>query len=335
MGKYIKWSALSAFVLSCIFLAVAIYAWNYNPNGQIPDDYRRSSNNELATRGLKTIDANGLRFVYRESGKGPLVLLIHGYPGFGYTYKEIMPRLVKAGYHVVEYAQRGIVPTDIPTTGDYSMFALGKDVLALIKAFGEEKAYIVGHDWGATAAYGAAILGPQNIERMVTIAVPHPLTTAEPSPEAFERAPHFFWFQFGFLSEWMAGFDNFAYLEKLIRDIQGSWNMPENQIQDMKQNMSNPGRLGASIGYYRSLRTHPEQLESFKRSKIEVPMLTINSSKSAMFGARAYELSAKEYSKYFKLKTIKNVGHFIPQEAPDAVLKEIVNFFSATIPDRY
>ncbi len=257
-----------------------------------------------------------------------MVLLIHGYPGFGYTYKEIMPRLARAGYHVVEYAQRGYAPTDMPATGDYSMHALGKDVLALIKAFGEEKAFIVGHDQGATVVYGAAILGPQNIERMVTIAIPHPLTS-EPSLEGFKRAPHFFWFQFGFISEWMASRNNFAYLEKLIHDIQGSWNMPSIQINDVKQNMSKPGRLRAAVCYYRSLRNHPEQVESLKDNKIKIPTLTINSTDSNMFGTEAYERSAKEYSNYFKLKTIKDVGHFIPQEDPNGVSKEILAFFNS------
>lgn len=333
MMKIFKWSTFSVFALFSVFIVISIFALNYNQCDEISEDYTRQSKSELIDKSLKTIDANGLRFIYRELGTGPLVLLIHGYPGFGNTYKKILPQLAEAGYHVVEYAQRGYFPSDIPVTGDYSMFALGKDVLGLIAAFGEEQAYIVGHDFGATAAYGAAILEPQKIVRMVTIAVPYPTTTSEPSAEAFDRASHFFWFQFGFMSEWISSLGNFAYLEKLIKDIQGTWSMPSIQINDMKNNMSKPGRLRAAICYYRSLRIYPEQIDFMKKNKIKVATLTINSSDSAMFGVKAYQESAMGYSKYFKLRTMNSVGHFIPEEAPNEILKEILTFFNSSIPE--
>jgi len=323
MIKIFKWSTFSVIAIFSIFIAISIFSLNYT----------QLSISKFDNSSLKTIDVNELRFVYRELGSGPLVILIHGFPGFGYTYNKILPQLAQAGYHVVEFAQRGYFPTDIPLTGDYSMFALGKDVLGLITALGEEQAYIVGHDFGATAAYGAAILEPQKIVRLVTIAVPYPSTTSEPSAEAFDRAPHFFWFQFGFVSEWLSSLDNFAYLEKLIGDIQGTWNMPVNQIKDMKYNMYKPGRLRASICYYRSLRIYPEQINFMKTNKIKVATLTINSSDSAMFGSNAYEQSAMSYSKYFKLKTINSTGHFIPEQAPNEVVNEILTFFNNSTSD--
>src|SRR5947209_9869516 len=104
------------------------------------------------------IEANGLRFAYFEEGQGPLVLLLHGFPDTAHTWDEVRPALAGAGYRAVSPFMRGYFPTAIPADGKYDSETLGRDALALIEALGEKQAVVVGHDWGASAAYAAAAL---------------------------------------------------------------------------------------------------------------------------------------------------------------------------------
>src|SRR5262245_16597402 len=92
--------------------------------------------------GVKTIAAGGLDIAYFESGSGPLVLLLHGFPDTPHTWDDLRPRLVAAGYRTVAPFLRGYAPTTIPAGDDYAVPKLGGDVIALIEALGEENAIV-------------------------------------------------------------------------------------------------------------------------------------------------------------------------------------------------
>ena len=94
------------------------------------------------------VDANGVRFAFFEEGRGPLVLLVHGFPDTAHTWDEVRPAVAAAGYRVVTPFTRGYAPTAIPADGAYDSDTLGRDVLALIGALGESRAV----SWGTTGA---------------------------------------------------------------------------------------------------------------------------------------------------------------------------------------
>ncbi len=123
---------------------------------------------------VRFVDANGLRFGYLESGSGPLVLLVHGFPDTAYAWDATREVLAAAGYRAVAPFTRGYAPTQVPTVEAYDSDTLGRDLLALIGALGETSAVIVGHDWGSSAAYSAAATAPEKVRMLVTIAIPHP-----------------------------------------------------------------------------------------------------------------------------------------------------------------
>lgn len=124
---------------------------------------------------IRFVDANGLRFAYLEEGSGPLVLLLHGFPDTAHTWDDLRPRLAAKGYRAVSRCLRGYHPTAIPAT-DADQETLARDPLALIEALGARDAVVIGHDFGATAAYGAAALGPDRVTKLFVIAIPHPAT---------------------------------------------------------------------------------------------------------------------------------------------------------------
>src|SRR5580700_9385009 len=125
-------------------------------------------------RSSSFVVANGVRFAFFEEGSGPLVLLLHGFPDTPHTWDAVRPAVAAAGYRAVSPFLRGYAPTAIPADGAYDGDTLGRDALALIEALGAERAIVVGHDWGAGAAYSAAALGPARVTKLVTVGIPHP-----------------------------------------------------------------------------------------------------------------------------------------------------------------
>src|SRR5258706_14303184 len=121
------------------------------------------------------VTANGLKFsaLAEGSNNSPLALILHGFPDSPHTWRFLIPKLVKAGFRVVAPWMRGYAPTEIPKDGSYGAGALAADVNALHEALGaDERAVLIGHDFGAIASYGAANYVPTRWSKLVTLAVP-------------------------------------------------------------------------------------------------------------------------------------------------------------------
>src|SRR5205085_918210 len=126
-----------------------------------------------------TVQARGLTFATIEEGDGPLVLCLHGFPDHARSFRHQLPALASAGYRAVAPAMRGYAPTGPAAVGRYQSAALAEDAVALIAALGYDDAVVFGHDWGALAAYGAALAAPTRVRKLVTAAVPYgPQVTA-------------------------------------------------------------------------------------------------------------------------------------------------------------
>jgi pimeloyl-ACP methyl ester carboxylesterase len=140
--------------------------------------------------GIQYVDANGLRFAYIAEGEGPLVLLLHGFPDTARTWDHVRPLIAAMGYRAVSPFMRGYRPTQIPSR-DADEETLAHDALALIAAFGERDAVLVGHDWGATTVYRAAAVAPDKVRKLIAVGVPHP-AAVKPTPEQIWAFRHFF-----------------------------------------------------------------------------------------------------------------------------------------------
>jgi pimeloyl-ACP methyl ester carboxylesterase len=119
-------------------------------------------------------DNNGVKIHYAEVGEGPLVVMIHGFPDFWYTWRHQMDGL-KDAYRVVAIDQRGYNLSDQPDgVENYDMSLLVSDVVAVVKHLGEEKAIIVGHDWGGAVSWYVAALAPEIVDKLIILNLPHP-----------------------------------------------------------------------------------------------------------------------------------------------------------------
>ena len=122
----------------------------------------------------RTVGANGINLHVAEIGSGPLVVLLHGFPEFWWSWHHQLTALADAGFRVVAVDLRGYGATDKPPRG-YDSMTLAADVAGLIRALGERDAAIVGHDWGAHLGWTLAAMHPRQVRTLVAISVPHPL----------------------------------------------------------------------------------------------------------------------------------------------------------------
>jgi pimeloyl-ACP methyl ester carboxylesterase len=120
------------------------------------------------------VSANGIRLHTAETGSGPLVLMLHGFPEFWYAWREQLTAFGSAGYRAVAVDLRGYGDSDKPPRG-YDGWTLAGDVAGLIKALGESQAHLVGHAWGGLIAWTVAALHPRLVRSVSALAAPHPL----------------------------------------------------------------------------------------------------------------------------------------------------------------
>lgn len=121
----------------------------------------------------RRIKANGINLHIAEQGTGPLVLLCHGFPESWYSWRRQLPVVAKAGFHAVAPDMRGYGQSDAPPDiSAYSIMDLVGDMVALVAALGEKQAIIVGHDWGATVAWDAALIRPDLFTAVAAMSVP-------------------------------------------------------------------------------------------------------------------------------------------------------------------
>jgi pimeloyl-ACP methyl ester carboxylesterase len=122
----------------------------------------------------RIVDSNGIRMHVAEAGRGPLVLLLHGFPESWYSWRHQIVALSDAGYHVVAPDQRGYGQTDRPDAIEaYTIFHLVGDVIGLLDVLGEQHAVVIGHDWGAPVAWHTALFRPDRVRAVGALSVPY------------------------------------------------------------------------------------------------------------------------------------------------------------------
>lgn len=272
---------------------------------------------------VKFIEANGVRFAYIEEGEGPLVLLFHGYPETARTWAYVQRRIAAAGYRAVAVYMRGYPPTAF--ADDYSVASLGADVAALIDAFGEESAVVVGHDWGAAAVYRAAGEAPSKISKLVALSIPHPRGFAG-DVTVFWEAPHFVYYQLPW-AERLLWSNNFAHIDRIYREWAPSYDPPTDVLADVKASFRVPGATASTLGYYWALfGANRAQAEAAAAQQITMPALIITGAGDGPMESGRFDKAREAFAGPYKLVAIGGVGHFPQLEAPEQTAEAIVNF---------
>jgi pimeloyl-ACP methyl ester carboxylesterase len=268
---------------------------------------------------MDRVSVNDVRFALLAEGRGPLVLLLHGFPDTAHTWDAVRPALAGAGFRAVAPFMRGYAPTSIPTSGAYDIETLGRDALGLIDALGEEQAIVVGHDWGAAAAFAAAALDPARVRRLITVAVPHPASLRAFSPRLIWGARHFIAFQSRGAERRIAA-DDFALIDALVRRWSPAWRPPEGETRPVKEVFRQPGSLTAALGYYRAVGLRPPAI---LRRKITVPSAAFSGAEDGTLRLADYERARRWYAAPHEIVHMPG-GHFLHREHPERFTRELL-----------
>jgi pimeloyl-ACP methyl ester carboxylesterase len=284
------------------------------------------------------VEANGIRFATLEIGSGPLVLCLHGFPDTAHTFREQLPALAEAGYRAVAPFMRGYAPTQPAKDGRYQSALLSLDAVAMIPALGHDSACIFGHDWGAVAAYGAAILAPTTVRTLVTAAVPHGPSVLNAFFTSFDqqqRSWYMFFFQHPFADVAVAH-DDFRFLERLWQDWSPGWRYSAEDLEALKATFRQPGVLEAALGYYRCTLnpamqdpTLAETQNRISTAPVEVPTTIIYGANDGCMGAELLDGMEALFARGLRKVVLPQAGHFVHRERAPEVNRILLEALAA------
>jgi pimeloyl-ACP methyl ester carboxylesterase len=189
-----------------------------------------------------------------EEGDGPLVLLLHGFPDFWYSWRHQIPALVAAGYRVVAPDMRGYNLSDKPTgIHNYSLDRLATDIAELIERLGAERATIVGHDWGGLVAWATAAWHPDLVDRLVILNAPHPddYSRGLRDPKQLMKSWYTGFFQIPGAPAVLRR-NNYAALASALRGSSSEGAFLDDDIERYVSAWSEPRAIESMLAYYRA-----------------------------------------------------------------------------------
>ncbi len=290
---------------------------------------------------LKQIDAGLLNVGYAEAGPatGTPVILLHGWPYDIHSFVEVAPLLAAQGYRVIVPYLRGYGTTRFLSSetfrnGQQSVVAL--DIIALMDALKIQKAVIAGFDWGARTADIIAVVWPERCKAIVSVSgylIGSPAANKLPSPPAFEQA---FWYQYYFATETgKAGYAKYLLdFNKLIwQTASPKWNFDDATYDRSAASFANPDHVAIVIHNYRwriGVAEGESKYDGLERRLAErpvvaVPAITMEGDSNGAAHAPATVYRAKFSGKYDYRLITGGVGHNLPQEAPQAFVKAVID----------
>jgi epoxide hydrolase 4 len=274
-------------------------------------------------------DVGEVRLHAMEAGKGPLVVLLHGFPEFWYSWRHQIPALAAAGYRVIAPDLRGYNLSDKPKGLEaYRVRHLAEDIAGLIRACGAQQATVVGHDWGGAVAWGVALRHPEVVERLVICNSPHPIRflQAMKSPRQARRSWYMELFQLPWLPELLLRAGGFRGLRRTLRRWGGE-SFSKEDIERYVEAYSQPGALTAALNYYRAMRLRQRRDASATGGvpPVEVPVMVIWGDEDPVLG-RDLADPGERFAPDRRIEHVPEAAHFVQADAPDRVNELLLDF---------
>jgi pimeloyl-ACP methyl ester carboxylesterase len=261
-------------------------------------------------------DSGGVKIHYASLGSGPLMVMIHGFPDYWYTWRSQMEVLSKA-YQCVAIDLRGYNLSDKPKGVDnYAMGALVGDVAAVIKHLGRDKAIVVGHDWGGAISWSFALARPEMLDRLIILNVPHPLGFARELAHnpLQQKSSQYAW---DYQKEDAHLKIKAAALAFWVRDPEAK----KKYVEAFERS-----DLEAMLNYYkRSFMKKDSAAAQAKRDypKVKAPVLIIFGLKDKYVLPFGLNNTWEWLEKSLTLVTVPEAGHFVQHDAADLVTRTI------------
>ena len=272
---------------------------------------------------------NGVQLHYREAGHGPLVILLHGFPEFWYSWRHLMPALADAGYHAIAPDLRGYNLSGKPQgVASYTIDTLADDIAALIHHAGERRAHIIGHDWGGAVAWHLAMRHRELVDRLVILNAPHPRAFARElrKPRQLWRSRYMLLFQLPRVAEAIIARNDFAIIRRILRnDPVRPDAFSDVDIDRYIHALARPWALSSAINYYRAAaRFRPGRTPGFS-SRIDAPTLLIWGEQDRYLDI-ALSANLDRWVPNLAVEYIADASHWVMSDAPEEVERLVVNF---------
>lgn len=268
---------------------------------------------------------DGQTFVFLEEGDGPLVVLFHGFPDTPHGWERIGAALAEAGYRAVAPWLRGYHPDTIVDGRAYDPVTIGSDAIRLLDALGEERAVVVGHDWGAIIAFSAAAQYPDRLGGVVPIALPHPRYLPR-DPKTLWAGRHFFANNLPW-AEWWASRNDFAYFDRLYDRWAPTWKGADRDrcLMHAKEALADPRTLSAALAYYRDARASDDPGPP---PRSPVPGLVVADLKDVEM--ERFQRSTELLGEGSEAIALEAGGHWPHREREDEFIDRLVDFMRST-----
>ena len=257
-------------------------------------------------------DSNGVKIHYTSIGNGPLILMIHGFPDYWYTWRKQMEGLSDK-YQCVAIDQRGYNLSDKPQgVENYDMALLVGDVIAVIKHLGKDKAIVVGHDWGGAVAWQLALNAPQFVDRLIILNLPFPRgIMRELAHNPKQQAA----------SEYARGFQKEG-AEAMIKPEQLAFWVTDPDAKAKYIEAFKRSDIKAMLSYYkRNYPRPPYQEDTSPVVKVQMPVLMFHGLKDTALLSDMLNNTWDWMGKDLTLVTIPDSSHFVQQDAADLVTR--------------
>lgn len=276
------------------------------------------------------IRTNNIRLHCVMQGEGDLVVLLHGFPEFWYSWRHQIPALSKH-FKVVVPDLRGYNDSDKPAQG-YDLDTLTADIRGLVEGLGYSKVHLVGHDWGGAIAWNMAHKFPSLIDRLAVLNAPHPqrfLQELVGNLDQLRRSWYLLALQVPALPEWLIQHN----LRLIVKDLfqgqavrKSAFTTADTEIYQAA--LEKPGALAAVLNHYRHLLAPQTWASNWFRSPspISVPTLVLWGEDDFLFSQTLVEGLENLVRAPLQLKLLQQCGHWIQQEAPQTVNRELLDF---------
>lgn len=255
----------------------------------------------------------------------PLVIFLHGFPEFWWSWRHQLAAMQSAGFWGVAPDLRGYNESDKPEeVRAYEVEKLAGDVAGLIRALGRDKAIVVGHDWGAMVAWFFAQFHQDMLEKLVILNVPHPLVMQRHlmrSPKQLKKSWYIFFFQLPGLPERAMARDDF----KGIRIGFQADGLPEEDIDRYVEALRVPNALKSGMNYYRASMRRLVRGSTPKASVIEKPVLVIWGDRDRYLGKEMAE-PPERFVKNARVVHIPDATHWVQNVAHAQVNELLLSF---------
>ena len=274
------------------------------------------------------IKINKINLHYVSQGTGELMLMLHGFPEFWYSWRHQITKFSDR-YRVVAPDLRGYNDSDKPQDlAAYDMSELIADVKGIVGGLGYDSCVLVAHDWGGAIAWNFAHTYPHMVQKLIVLNIPHPALFAKGlrTPQQLLKSWYIFAFQIPWLPEFLFQLNDYQAIKNAFVEMAiDKTAFPTEDLIAYRDAAAKPGALTAMINYYRQAFKSLFSTQQPQWDILQVPTLTIWGESDTALG-KELTYGTEEYVSDWRVRYIPNCSHWVQQEQPELVNQYIEEF---------